>query len=731
MRSILLAHAAWVSMALTTVASARAAASAAVESTPPAPADAGDMILILGSKDHLARIPGSSAEISLQNLERGRPFSLNEALRQVPGLVVRDEEGIGLRPNIGVRGLNPTRSAEVLLLEDGIPVSFAPYGDNASYYSPPIDRFDRIEVLKGAGQIAYGPHTVGAVINYLTPEIPDHLSGRLGASGGNRDYYDLKARIGNRFGAAGLLLDATLKEADGARDNMHSRVLDLNGKIVVDITDLQKLTVRANFYDENNQQPYSGLTRAEFAQNPRFNPFVNDDFHVRRWAINATHGWDVTSDLSLSTTIFYSNVHRNWWRQSSNSLQRPNDSSDPNCRGMANLLTTCGNEGRLRNYDVFGIEPRGRLAFAAGQIDFGLRYQAESQHRRQLNGDTPTARTAGTSVNGGVRERSNRFVSAWSGFVQPRFDLGDFSITPGVRIEHIKFKRVNLLNATTGRAQTTEVIPGIGFSWQASDRLNLFAGVHRGFSPPGVADIIDANGGSLNLGAETSWNWEAGIKAKPHDGLSLTLTYFRLDFDNQIIAASLAGGVTANPSAPVNAGKTLHQGLEAGLDVDGAAFGMAGPFTPFARLAYTFVPDAKFKADRFLSPVDQVTGATLANVPLVNVRGNRLPYAPKHALTAAAGLKSDKGHQLQLEYVYVSSQYGDDLNTVPLVASGQRGRLPGYGIFNLTGNLALTEQVKLFATAKNLFDKTYIVDLSRGIFTAQPLLVQGGVTWTF
>jgi Fe(3+) dicitrate transport protein len=695
------------------------------------PADQQDMILILGTKDRLAKIPGSAAEITTESLERARPFSINEALRQVPGLIVRDEEGIGLRPNIGVRGLNPTRSAEVLLLEDGVPVSFAPYGDNASYYHPPIDRFDRIEVLKGAGQIAYGPHTVGAVINYITPAPPEDLSGKFGAAIGNRDFYDVKARIGNSFGTVGVILDATIKAADGARENMHSRLIDVNGKIVVRKSETNTITLRGNFYDENNQQPYSGLTLAEYKQNPRYNPFVNDDFDVQRVGISGTHGWDVNESLSVSTTVFYTHVDRSWWRQSSNSLQRPNDASDPRCASLANLNTTCGNEGRLRKYSVFGVEPRGRLTFAFGEIDFGVRYQAEGQKRVQLNGDTPTARTAGTSVNAGVRERNNRSVDAYSAFLQPRLELGAFTITPGIRIEHIKYSRVNLLNNTLGKAQTTEIIPGIGASWAMSDSVTVFAGVHKGFSPPGVADIVDSTGGAFPLDAETSWNWEAGVRAKPLAGVSFNLTFFRLDFDNQVVAASLAGGVTANPSAPLNAGKTLHQGMEASVVFNGKEYWSTGTSNPYLRLAHTWVPDAKFKSDRFLRPVDLVTGATLSTAALFNVRGNRLPYAPEHALTVATGVSWEAGHSVQVEYVYVSSQFGDDLNTGAIVSSGQRGRIPGYGIVNLTGNVSLMKNAILFASAKNLLDKTYVVDLSRGIFTAQPLMVQAGVTWKF
>ncbi len=92
---------------------------------------------VIGIKDYLTGIPGSADVIDRETLERSRVFTVNEALRKVPGVNVRDEEGLGLRPNIGIRGLNPTRSTKVTLMEDGVPLAYAPYGDNASYYHPP------------------------------------------------------------------------------------------------------------------------------------------------------------------------------------------------------------------------------------------------------------------------------------------------------------------------------------------------------------------------------------------------------------------------------------------------------------------------------------------------------------------------------------------------------------------------------------------------------------------
>ena len=127
---------------------------------------------LAGSAETLERLPGSVDVLDRRQLETSRVMNVNEALHKATGVNVRDEEGLALRPNIGIRGLNPTRSSKTLLLEDGLFVTYAPYGDNATYYHPPVERFEAIEVVKGSGQIAYGPVTVGGVVNYLTPAPP-------------------------------------------------------------------------------------------------------------------------------------------------------------------------------------------------------------------------------------------------------------------------------------------------------------------------------------------------------------------------------------------------------------------------------------------------------------------------------------------------------------------------------------------------------------------------------
>jgi Fe(3+) dicitrate transport protein len=170
---------------------------------------------ILGLAEQAREIPGSIDILDSATLTQARVFNFDEALRKAPGIYVRSEEGFGLRPNIGIRGLNPTRSSKVLLLEDGLPLTFAPYGANESYYHPPIERFDSIEVMKGAGQILYGPQTVGGVINYVNPEPPQRRSGELTLSGGTRDYMNARLKYGGTIVRTGLLFEAMRKQGRG------------------------------------------------------------------------------------------------------------------------------------------------------------------------------------------------------------------------------------------------------------------------------------------------------------------------------------------------------------------------------------------------------------------------------------------------------------------------------------------------------------------------------------
>jgi len=667
----------------------------------------------------MERIPGSVGVIDAQALENSRAFSSTEVLRKVAGINVRDEEGFGLRPNIGIRGLNPTRSTKVLLLEDGIPLTYAPYGDNASYYHPPIDRFESVEVLKGSGQILYGPQTIGGVVNYITPTPPSKREGSIAITGGNRHYLNGHLSYGDTVGNTGLLFGFTRKQGKGSRDNVRSGLNDFNFKSVTTFSHRQAVTFKFNYYGEDSNVTYSGLREDEFRLNPRQNPFRNDFFYGDRLGGSVTHTHVLYPDVALTTNVYGSYFRRHWWRQSSNSNERPNDASDPLCGGMGNLNTTCGNQGRLRRYIFAGLEPRllvtKQIFGRRNELDMGFRAHFEDQERRQKNGDRPTSR------DGVVVENNERQNQAYSGFVQNRFFFGNLTITPGLRIEHVKYQRTNRLLNVSGNTSLIQMVPGLGVSYTPNERLTMFAGVHRGFAPPRTEDVINnSTGGSIDLDSELSWNYEVGLRANPHSALRLEATFFRMDFENQIVPASLAGGVG---STFTNGGETLHQGFELSGGIDTAPI-LKRRYNVYLRAAYTFLPVADFKGIRFSS---------VPGFSTTSVTGNRLPYAPKQLLNASIGYSHSAGLDTFLEAVHVGAQFGEDLNRISSLSSnGQTGLIPSYTIWNATANYHVEKlRTTVFVTTKNLFDRLYIADRVRGLLPGPSRGLQVGVKYKF
>ena len=680
------------------------------------------VVKVIGSQSDLMAIPSSATVIEQHALEESHVMTTNEALRKAPGVVVRDEEGIGMRPNIGMRGLNPTRSTKVLLLEDGIPVTYAPYGANESYYHPTVDRFSSIEVLKGASQIKYGPLTAGGVINYITPFAPEKFGGYLSVTAGNRDFLNTKINLGGK----GFLFDYTHKEGDGARDNTHSNVEDLNLKFNKTINDAHSLTLRANWFTEDSQVSYSGITQKEYENfGGEYNPFNHDNFATTRYGASATHDWQLSESALLTTNFYYSYFDRDWWRQQSNTtasnvagfIATPNPDTN-GCRAFANAriagAATNGDtcqavQGRLRTYNTYGVEPRLTVTHALGELEMGAKAHFEDQDRQQINGTTPTARS------GTLAENNERKTDAYSGFVSNRFDIGQFSITPALRYEHIKNERTNRLTGDNGEASLHEWIPGIAFAYTPNHNLTVFAGVHEGFAPPRTEDLISNTGGTVDVDAEKSTNYELGFRAKPAKSLSVEATAFYNDFSNLIAVGSVASNVA------LSQGEATFAGLELSgqYDFDNGFY---------SRLAYTWLPVAE--QDSAFTQVSN--GAAVAG----SKAGNRQPYAPKNTLTAALGYKMGRWNT-QLEAVHVGKQYSDfaetgDVPNTALGATGQFGEIASYTIFNAAINYKYAPyKTTLFITGKNLFDKDYITDRTRGILTGMPRLIQVGARYDF
>jgi Fe(3+) dicitrate transport protein len=230
-------------------------------------------------------------------------------------------------------------------------------------------------------------------------------------------------------------------------------------------------------------------------------------------------------------------------------------------------------------------------------------------------------------------------------------------------------------------------IPGIGVTFQPIEQLTFFVGAHRGFSPPRVKDAVSSAGVPVELDAEFSWNYEAGLRYATKLGFNAEATFYTLDFSNQIIPASQSGGAT---STLINGGKTLHRGfeLQAGFDF-GKLLETGQSLT--ADIRYSNLAIARFENGIF--------------------KGKRLPYAPDDLFSFIAGYRDPRGYGGQYDITFVGRQFADNNETAAPNANGEIGLIPSYTLHNVSVDYEHRFEKFLiapFVTIKNLTNRVYI-----------------------
>ena len=646
----------------------------------------------------ISKLPGSVAVIEKEALALKQPLSTQDALKAVPGIVIREEEGYGFIPNIGMRGLNPNRSQKLLVLEDGVPVAPGLFLANESYYSPRIERMQSIEVLKGAAGLRYGPTTIGGVINYKTKDPQEGV--KITAKTGSHGYGLLGIDAGGISESADTIagISAITSRGDGFRHNG----FDMNDIVLKggrQLNDNQWLSAKFTHYDNEVNTSYVGLRKNEYRNNPDKNPAPNDYFITDRESFDINHEWHISSAIKLNTLMYWTQLSRDFWRRDVQS-KNANGTAFKNCDASQYCMT-----GRNRDFEMMGVDSR----LFIEHNSFGLRNETEigvRLHSDHMNNLTVRSKIDPNARTGDLTDSVTEKATGLALYVQNRFELTQhLALTPGLRMEKYQQKRAihelgNVPKNINGTAKNTEFMPGLGATWQVMPHAQVFAGAFKGFSPAMTATAISSDGLDQQLDAERSINYEIGLRGAMQK-LSYEATAFHMDFDNQIINQTLSAGV-----ASANGGKTLNQGLEFALAYDiGSGWQVDGNGT--------YVATAEFK--------NAALGPT----------GNRLPYAPELTANLNVGYKVGE-LKLNLGAYHVSSQYADAANTEIETDDGTRGKIAAYTVFNLSANYTFDKHLSLFASVRNLANKNYIASRNPdGIFPGVERNLEIGGSYKF
>lgn len=652
-------------------------------------------VRVVGERaDDIQKVPGSVTLITGPEMRKAQPQNVAELLRRVPGVVVRQEEGAGLRLDIGVRGLDPGRGRRVLVLEDGIPVAINPYAEADLYYQPPVERMHGIEVVKGSGSILYGPQTIGGVINFITLPAPSEQSATLDVSAGQRGYVKMLGSYGDSYESARYMVQTFFKRGDGVRDQGFE-AFDLFGKVTFETWKRGEATVKIGFHDIRADSDDVGLTREMYAEDPR-RPTLSPESRtkLRRYDLSLLHEHVFSDAVKLRTLVYGYKTDRIWRRQAYTRVPSP-DGVYTEIVGDVDLPFGAiyfepANRVLDRSYEVAGVEPRFQIRFPTGSIghtvDVGGRLLGESAHIEQRIGEFPTSWAGALEIDEGRR------TLALAAYIQDRIAfLDELLVTPGIRVEHARFHRNQDRVPRAGgpvdvnedsSSDVTGVIPGIGIAAGVRD-AHAFAGAHSGFAPPRVANASALTGAQADLDAERSISYEIGGRFRPAKFQRMEVTGFLTNFSNQVISQTQPGA----PTELVNGGRTRHMGVEAASQTQiGQALELPLEIDVLAR--YGFLR-ATF-----------VDGAT---------DGNALPYAPQNTFTGVLDVGHSIGLSGQLAATYVGKQFADDQNTINEDITGRVGEIPGYVLLDAGAKYrhdasGLTASV----TVKNLADDVHV-----------------------
>lgn len=707
-----------------------------------------EQLTIVGGPDQVDRLPGSAHYISETELERQDYTDIHRVLRQIPGVNIQEEEGFGLRPNIGMRGTGVERSQKITLMEDGVLIAPAPYSAPAAYYFPTTGRMEAVEVRKGSTSIIQGPYTTGGAINMISTSIPYDLGGRIEVSAGEYGTGRAHLSLGNSSERIGWMLETFQLRSDGFKDldGGAESGFDLNdyvGKIRFNTsstsTTQQALELKLGYVTQNGDETYLGLTDADFELTPfrRYAGSQADAIDTEHEQVQLRHFFSRSASWDLTTTAYRNDFFRNWYKVDSvggvsiASLMA-NPEAHPDL--MAAVRGERDDEqgafsvrNNRRDYYSMGLQSVAavRLGSPTGvshQIELGIRYHEDEEDRFQeddrwgmRNGQMFLVRHGQPGTN------ANRIGSAEAVavFVQDQISFGRFVLTPGLRFETIDFTRTDFGgndpkrtgSSVSVRENAVEAwVPGLGVSYEVSPEWRVFGGVHRGFAPPGP-------GSDARTRPEQSINYETGVRWAANRFTSQLVGFYN-DYSNLLGRDTLSSGGSGSGDL-FNGGEVEVKGVEASFESDLMRMfrGTSGTVHAPVRLAYTWT-DATFET-AFETSFEDWGPAVAA--------GDRLPYLPRNQWSLGGGVDTERWMG------YATLSYTDEMLTEP----GQgdipvTSRTDDHLTLDLSGEVAVWGNLRATAQLRNATDETYIVARRpAGVRPGMPRTLLLGVRWVF
>jgi len=716
-----------------------------------------DKVKVIGNPANIEELPGSAFLVTTEDIREQNYDDVNQVLRKVPGVYVRQEDGFGLFPNISLRGVDTTRSSKVTIMEDGVLTAPAPYSAPSAYYSPTVGRMSGLEILKGSSQVKYGPQTTGGVINYLSTSIPlketAYLKSSYGSFGDLRTHAYAGNTIDTEMGQVGILVEGYFRKNDGYKTidvtpdfrdgedtgfTKSDPMIKLSWEPNTDMYQRLELKLGTSSLDAN--ETYLGLSETDFAADPfrRYAATRFDNIDSKQKRQYLRYAIAPTDDLDIISTLYSNDFSRNWYKLKD--LRNVNGNTvklsaalagAQNGEGLAclkgDLACTLRVRANNRDYNSKGLDTVGYYRFGSEEVQHeisaGIRFNKDWVRRfqwdddySQLSNGAIDGMTPGTPGGAGNRLQE---TDALALYVQDTIKAGDWSFTPGIRYEKLDQNYTDYSSpGNSGNNKMTMMAGSLGLTYKFNEDWIGFGSINRGFSPPSPKSAV---GG---IQEETSNAYEIGARyTNPEQAMAIEMVAFYTQFNDLIVIDNVGGTGTGETE---NFGEVDSAGLEFSVQYDaGIANGWKYRNPWYLTTTYT---DA--------TQQNSATSTDAESIFSFGQAGNKVPYIPDLVLSVGTGVESKNwGSFITGSYVgetYTSASNVNDQVNGAGDPDARFGKTDAYFVVDVSAFYKIKDDVKLFAGVQNIFDEQYNVSRQpEGPRPGMPLFAHVGLEMNF
>src|SRR6185437_661860 len=495
-----------------------------------------------------------------------------EVLGRVPGSNYSETEGGGFPSNgIAFRGLRPTQSIEVQTRQNGYNITGDLYGYPESYYLPPLEVVERIDVIRGASSLQFGPQ-FGGVINFIMKDPPEDKPFEVGVSetGGSYNFISSLYTFAGTYKKISYSCFVEYKATDGWRPNSDYR--SLSGFAKVDYQANSKFKVGVEYTLLRNKiHMAGGLIDTEFARNP------DQSFRARNWLASPWNILALTADYKFSDKTQLS--FKSAFNSSARNLVWRNEDGGPGTPDTIDRLTNSyiprevEHEGFVSSTNELRFLTNYNIGSTNQTLAAGVRYFQGSMVRQE-SGPGSTGSDFDMNLYGGTWGNNLTFGTVnVAPFIENTFHIGQrISITPGFRYEYIQSSAKGYVTTDLGVYNVYEnrawYIPlaGIGLQIRTTNNTNLYANITQAYEPTTYENLTPALGSisviDPNMKDVSGYNADLGWRGNIKEFLNFDVGGFYLVFDQEQGSELLTNPLGTQYTYITNVGNSLHQGIE-------------------------------------------------------------------------------------------------------------------------------------------------------------------------